>query len=39
VTEAANKHADKNSGNVKFSNEVICIAGKNNQKSSTSNLF
>ena len=25
LTEAANKHADKNSGNVSFSNEVICI--------------
>jgi len=28
VTEAANKHADKNSGNVRFSNEAICIVGK-----------
>ncbi|CAN5604234.1 hypothetical protein BH23THE1_BH23THE1_23750 [soil metagenome] len=28
VTEAANKHADKTPGNVRFSNEAICIVGK-----------
>jgi hypothetical protein len=28
ITKAANKYADKNSGNVRFNNEVICIVGK-----------